>query len=482
MAELYHNYLKRLLGNQTKHNTGHALDVVPFLTHRTGRIKGNFNHVLGEFVRRICDLKLDYSEIAPPGYTFSREQNEQDEDNDNNLLISHLLSQVKVRNGDDEHALYRFLSEYIFQNESIKIIHPYMYNYIKVDKSDKNEFTKYGDFMRDILITDKDKFKEVFSNDQIDDILTHLLINQKNVLQERGPSKRSYSSLLPLITELYEEDLLYLSNYKDYFIHSFSLISHFYVFMYISQLVFKFSSFTKANYNELEPLYFTLDWEQLSRRRKAVEDLNSFKFILSKLDYFFPHIHTLSQLSHNKANVKEYELGTSKKIEVLTYSKMKELLETKVLDEHDFLIELRTWMVDYTEIFRKEFKEEYTPEFTDIDGAFEELFHLVDRGTSDTVSQKFGRNYEDLGANQFIKSRGSIGRVFNITHEFLLLLTAVSVKKERIPLNQLFAEYEKRGVLLDHYSKSEVVYTLDKLNLIDKKSDSGDAQYVKPVL
>ena len=62
------------------------------------------------------------------------------------------------------------------------------------------------------------------------------------------------------------------------------------------------------------------------------------------------------------------------------------------------------------------------------------------------------------------------------------MITALCVKDKKIKLNQLFREYEKRGIFFDKYSKEEVVNFLTKLNLIDKKSDSGDAQYVKPVL
>ena len=51
-----------------------------------------------------------------------------------------------------------------------------------------------------------------------------------------------------------------------------------------------------------------------------------------------------------------------------------------------------------------------------------------------------------------------------------------------ISLKQLFIEYEKRGVYFDRYSRESIVELLNKLNLIEKKSDSGDAQYVKPIL
>ena len=62
------------------------------------------------------------------------------------------------------------------------------------------------------------------------------------------------------------------------------------------------------------------------------------------------------------------------------------------------------------------------------------------------------------------------------------MLTAICVKEEKITLKALFEEYNKRGVFLDKESKELVVKFLEKLNLIDKKSDSGDAQYVKSIL
>lgn len=41
---------------------------------------------------------------------------------------------------------------------------------------------------------------------------------------------------------------------------------------------------------------------------------------------------------------------------------------------------------------------------------------------------------------------------------------------------------KKEGLFFDKYSKDEIEEFLTKLNLIDKKSDSGDAKYVRPIL
>lgn len=98
-----------------------------------------------------------------------------------------------------------------------------------------------------------------------------------------------------------------------------------------------------------------------------------------------------------------------------------------------------------------------------------------------TAIKKFGKNIENLGKGYFLKSRGSLGYVFNLSHDLLMALITVSVKDDRLPLKSLYSELEKRGIALDFSSKRELVNILETHNLLDKKSDSGDAQYVKPI-
>lgn len=483
MRELYVDYLYQLLKNQT-HKEGKTLRITPFSSRSKKKIRGNFIKVIGEFVRRICDFKVDYSKLKEKEFSYlhSKEKygnNKIDEMEEQ--FLNHISEQVKFQNDDDHYDFLRFLKEYFFDKDSIKIIHPFFYNYIRVDDNN-NEYSKYGKFMRDVLISNKEAFKRIFSNNNADNILTQLLINQNKILVEINDLESEYQPLIPQLIKLYEEDILFISNHRDFFLKSFSLITHFYVFMYICQLVVKFERFFKANYDTLDSLYFTLEWESLNRRRKAVDNIDSFKFIKNNLPKLFPHVHTLSQLSHNTANVDVEDLGRDNKIRVLTYPEIKQYLLDGILNEELFLSDLHDWMIKYTSIFKKEFPKGYEPKFQDVDEALKEMFDLVNKGTSDDVCKKYGGNLEDLGAYEFIKNRGSLGQVFNISYNLLIVITAVSVKNERIPLNQLFLEYERRGIKLDNYSKDEVVKALDKLNLIDKKSDSGDAQYVKPIL
>jgi DNA phosphorothioation-dependent restriction protein DptG len=248
--------------------------------------------------------------------------------------------------------------------------------------------------------------------------------------------------------------------------------------MYACQLLLKFEQFSEANYELIQPLYFALDWESISKRRKAADDLEGFRYIKGKSSNLFPHIHTLSHISHL---VSEKEI-TGEKDEVIslkTYSEVTKYIKQKGPEyEELFLRELNNWVQEYAAIWKINNKHNANT----IEEGFKELFSCLKQGISAGVADKYGKNIEDLGFNQFIKNRGSLGHILNVKHDFVLVLTAVSVKDQRIPLNELFVEFEKRGVALDRYSKKEVISMLDRQNLIDKKSDSGDAQYVKPIL
>ena len=461
-------FLRDHLQKNKKHDTALASDVLPFLTKRTRAIRGQFTGVLGEYIRNISGLKIDHNALKNQEFYMTSTAHGMSE---------YIANDVDFENDDAKLDFVRFLDAYLFNQEEIKPIHPYLFNYLEVKKELKNEFGKYGQFMNEVFVCDHEEVKAIFNNKDSDDILTELILNNMEGLKDTNnksdQKKKHYIPLLPSLTEMYRQDLLYLSKYKDYFLSSFPLLTHFYVFMYACQLLIKLEQFTEAKTEEIRPLYFALDWESISKRRKAADDLEGFKYIKEKSSNLFPHIHTLSHLSHNGFNSDQEEK------QILLYNDLFELIKEQGSDfEKEFLEELKNWIRDYSEWARINVKDDSE----DLAGAFKVLFHCLKEGMSTGVCEKYGGNIEDLGANQFIKNRSSLGQVLNVKHEFFLLLTAVSVKDQRIPLNDLFKEFEKRGIAFDLTSKKEIITLLSNHNILDKKSDSGDAQYVKPIL
>lgn len=103
-------------------------------------------------------------------------------------------------------------------------------------------------------------------------------------------------------------------------------------------------------------------------------------------------------------------------------------------------------------------------------------------GQRSSANIRYFRHFETF-CHRFLKPRGASGLMLNITEEFLIFLTKLAIQdEEKISLNEVFRQFELRGIFLDQPSKEEVVQFYTKLNLIEKKSDSGDAQYVRRIL
>ncbi len=99
------------------------------------------------------------------------------------------------------------------------------------------------------------------------------------------------------------------------------------------------------------------------------------------------------------------------------------------------------------------------------------------------ANQSYNEKFLDFCKTRWIKNRKKSGLVLNLTERDIIFLTKICLRnKVKIRLNDLFIEYEKRGFYLDETSKEHLQEFFTKLNLIEKKSDSGDAQYVKRIL
>ena len=70
-----------------------------------------------------------------------------------------------------------------------------------------------------------------------------------------------------------------------------------------------------------------------------------------------------------------------------------------------------------------------------------------------------------------------------LSQELLLFLTRICIgTEEKIRLKTLWDKFKNRGIVFDETTKLEITKLFEKINLIEKKSDSGDAQYVKSTI
>ncbi|MFD1739508.1 DNA phosphorothioation-dependent restriction protein DptG [Bacillus salitolerans] len=443
------------------HDTGRIKGVLPFnSSKRTTVMRDRYDKVLGEFTRIISNVQLpelddeaeiEYEEINP--------------------IASKVSDEVECDNEDIRLDLNLFLNSYLFSEDNeFKSIHPYIFNYTPLSKQKpkRSEEERIARFMINALIDDITNFQSLFFDKQGEDILTTLVLDNLGELKERKTENIKYKSLLPILIDMFKEDFDFLSKRRDYFMEQYPLLVKYYYFLYISQLALKFHKYETADYEKVDPSYFALDWETgVNKRRKAVS-VGGYKTLRERSKELFIHIHVMSHLSYNSKNEDEF----------LTYVDI--LGELKTADEkRQFIGSLNNWIKIYHEKAKLNLP---LKDITTLSEGFSQLFKCLEQGMNKQVYERYGESIEDPAIKSFLKHRGSHGYTLNITQELLLLLTAISVKDQRIPLKKLFEEFEKRGIALDRYSMKEVTDLLDSLNLIEKKSDSGDAQYVKPIL
>ena len=108
---------------------------------------------------------------------------------------------------------------------------------------------------------------------------------------------------------------------------------------------------------------------------------------------------------------------------------------------------------------------------------------LEEKNTSPETSSRYRKSFDEFSNMSFIKRRGRYGYVFNATEELIIMFVNIIIgDRDRILLRDLFKSFEKRGLYFDKTSQTQIVDYFEQLNILDKLSDSGDAQYVRSIL
>lgn len=457
--------LKTNLQKKNSHSIGRVNNILPFNTNKpiTKEVGNTFNTLMGDFVRSICGISLIHKTKT------------NDDLFEHDPLIVEIMQQIEYK-PQHENDLERLLKQYIY-SEKIKfnVFHPFMYNFLP---SENTAYKNYAWFMADILVDDSSVLKPLFANKEPDNLLSEIVLNNLKLQENQLNDRKSYQPLLKVLTKHYQDDLVFISHYRDFFLKNFGLLTHFYAFIYVCQLYIKFEKFTEADYSQLTPLYFALEWEPLNKRREAADHIESFKSIRSNPDRLFVHVNTMAQLSTNTISNQSNDKNQS-----LCFFNYREILDDFSSQPEEisqqFIKDINSWIDVYSDIFKRVTLKDKA---NDLKSAFRILFECIKEGVHIDAAKRYGNHIDHLGGNIFLKRRGSLGTVLNLNHDMLMLLTAVCVKNQRIPLKTLFERFEERGVTLDRISKKAIIQLLDSHNLIDKKSDSGDAQYVKPIL
>jgi DNA phosphorothioation-dependent restriction protein DptG len=416
-----------------------------------------FNSIIGNFSRYLSNKKFE---------AFDKEN---------------FFNTIKDKvNSDKSYQLEKIINELFFdKNGQLVLSHPVFLNYLS--NGGTNE-TKVANFLGSVLGTEKLQaaVEEIYSK-KPDNVLLALLFESLPKLKEDKEKNEDYFCMFPGIRESFEEDLLFLLEKEDLLIAHFGQLVTYYYFFYVTQFIVSVDKMFEQEEEEIIPVYYNVEWESRSSSRDSYK--MGWKMLSTKLPKLFAHINCLVMLNHID----------NEKFEEITYKRFRELVLLMTDDEKKEL---------NREIIR--LNSDYQNYLGDVDwsskndvpyiGGEEPVFKSV-RDLHHSIAYQFqttGRKkpasmyfegYEELAKNYFLKRSGSLGYTLNLTQQDLVFLTKLCIKRnKKIPLNKLFEEMERRGVFFDRDSKKQITQLYSKLNLLEKKSDSGDAQYVKYIL
>lgn len=436
--------------NKLRHNKDEKTNFFPFVTRNPERVKfkNGFRGITGEFCRLIVNKKLvdKYSIIE----TIDKMVEE---------------GNLDFQNSEEHKDKFKnILKEFVYPDEKLEILSPQLFSYLPLTNGNEAKGEKkIAQFIKDVLWQDNEKIKDYILNTEPDTVLTRFFINNFDQLEEQENIELVYNKKLDYISDLFMEDFEYLIKHEDYFIDHFNYLLAYYYFFYITQL---FLNFRKQNNKNQHELFYVLNWESASKKRKSYE-IGYYKEIKSKSTQLLSQVYATEHLN--------FLFGVEGKTLNQLVSIFKELDKNK---QNKLAEVIKKWI--------KEYRANRDLEVLEINNNYDELvlnlINSIGDAIGDATKSRYRISFDEVGKKYFLKSRGSLSFVGNITKDFLLFLTTISVKDNRIKVKELFNRFEKRGIYLDRYSKKEALDFLNKLNVLDKKSDSGDAQYVKTIL
>jgi DNA phosphorothioation-dependent restriction protein DptG len=449
-----------------KHSTAKNIRMLPYTTKYEKKHKEQierFNYCIGAFCRLIYNKKLNNEEV--------------------NLKDVDIFIKEVDANSSDKIALKGMIKEIFFdENENMHTFHPKLLNYINMPNSDYN--APLAKFLYDVLL-DNEEGKEV--KEEInkcfdykpDNVMELLILNNLPILNDDKESLQSYKCICSNVSKLFKEDLEFILNDPELFTNEFENLLKYYYFFYVSQLAMKLSKFFEATKELTEEVYFNLDWETTSKSRGSY--ILGWKMLESNLKSLFSHVNTLEIININNIKNSSYD-----------YIEMNEVIDRLSNEEKiEFINSLKSIKSQYKEVITDVKWDEFKPVEKYADDSIKQeiydLFKCIDyqfiKGGRLPRYTAYRNWFEEYCKSNFLRRRGSLGYALNMTQERLLFITKMCIKdKDKIKLKDLFEEYKKRGICFDRDSQSKIVDLFEKLNIIEKKSDSGDAQYVKSIL
>ncbi|MBS6928312.1 MAG: DNA phosphorothioation-dependent restriction protein DptG [Finegoldia magna] len=371
----------------------------------------------------------------------------------------------------DEPSFWPVLERMYFSNQDIFRVSPlFLLFHAQFDAekinagstADKRLGTLFANLMRqfslDYPIQDKLNFIE-------QQMLNKL--NEKVKLLGEGPFAEE-QPYLPYMVTCFQSDMAFLADHPQYLLQELTNTLRLYAFSWCAQLALNLD-----NWRDGEPqsksLFFILDTEKASSERDQIKRFG-YKWFASQSEKLFPILSALEVLQWGK--------GAKKRPLWQVYQ--------DALNDSDPTSQILNDLNKYVQDFIVDRQLTARERATNLDEAFQQLLYVAveqfqgKKSERASVNRKYINELESQICTDFIQVRGRAGKVLVLNQDRLLLLTNLTVgKNKKLRLHELLRGFEQRGFYLDNQSTQMLVAFYERMGNVERMSDSGDAVYVR---
>ncbi|MBQ3784037.1 MAG: DNA phosphorothioation-dependent restriction protein DptG [Lachnospiraceae bacterium] len=432
--------------------------LIPFTTKTGKNVYEDFSGVVGAFSRILSNINLKKGL-------------------DKELLKTTMKSKMSTDCSDkDFEQLFRIVENMYFEDGKLLPVNTKALCYIDSNISQQ----QVAEYLYSLFIENtglEEKYSAMTESEDTN-VLEKLVFD--SLENDKGTGKISIQQadcFLPYVKEVFIKDFEVLTKNTGNYQKNINRFLAYYYMFYVTQLAVKLGRFERGKRDEIEKIYLTLYDEVVTRVRPGYE--YGWKYVKEKISHMFSHSVLLELLSHNIEHSHVDYIGL--------YEKFRNTEEDeKVAEEIEWIRKsYQEWIVmDYSGC-----KHDYDKDSDCmVSNEVKKLFDVIDyqflNGGRKSHYNGYNKKFSEFVQKNFGKFRGVNGYTLSLHDSDIIMFTQIILEENegRIRLAKMFDEFELRGLLFDRDSRKRITELYEKMNLLEKRSDSGDAQYVKYIL
>ena len=441
------------LNRSKKHQRDDAL--VPFKTKVDKNTYEDFSGVVGAFSCLLAGIG---------GKT----------DLDRDYLYKTMKGKLDDTSDEDFDKLFTIVEDLFFADGKLLPINVKSLNYIDSNISQQ----QVAEYLYSLFIEPnglKNQYNQMAGSEDTN-IIENLLFDSLDEKEQKELIIQEADCFLPYVNNVFVKDFKALTDNTEFYKTYIKRFLAYYYMFYVSQLAVKLGKYEKGNRNDLERIFMTLTWEVVTRVRPGYE--YGWKYVKDKLSHMFSHSVLFELLKHNVEGkhldyIGYYELFSGTEEDKIVASEIEKI--TKMY---------RNWIPMNYPVINEDKDEESCLTSVAIKNLFDTIDYQFINGGRKSHYNGYNKKYIDFVQKNFGKFRGTLGYTLSVNENDIIMFTKIILKQfdGRLKLSVLFREFEERGLLFDRESKKLIIDLFEKMDLLEKRSDSGDAQYVKYVL